>query len=611
MYEKKSFCFPLKDQSRQLAATTHVMANATLLPVDASRRRFYNPAQRDPIYNRCVLPALNTPPFLSPNVVLQDAMQLTRKATHQYHNNTYSPPAGLAADLDGNTVPGRFSAPFSLQTNGGSAALRQMYPEAGSKKRGRGGLFKSKPVDGHLRTFAVRMVPTREQRLGLKRIFFMARLAYNFTVERVRQERHINVVEMRKRWKAWKLAEHPEWVSKKRSDYVATMFEDRAIKDVADAVESALEKRKNNPEAPDPYAPLGFRCLHNLQRTPREAVHIETGGKILFRPRPAAEGKPPYESLRHRAECLAFMGNHMAPLGGIRLQDRPRTIAMLLAEAPKRLAREAQLLWDKRLRSFHLLYTYEIPKLADTDPAFLNKRVVACDPGVQPFQAWYSPTSGEHGALLCGGTEELVRRCHKIDAMTSKLDKVSPPRRIMRRQRQDPRRKGRRRKKSPNLDTLRQRRRRRRQRHRLKEERARLRGWVKDAHYDAAHTLLDRHHLVLMPHLPVAELVVRSTRAIAARTARAMLTWSHSLFCARLHSAAARYPGRHVLKTTEPGTSKTCTHCGNWKHDLLPRDKIYFCIRCGLRADRQMAGARNNFFAAIGFAMGVPPAPGL
>jgi len=579
---------------------------------DVSRRRFYNPAQRHLIYDRCVLPALNSPPFVSPNAVSQDAMRLSRKAKHHYHNDIYAPPAGLAAALDGNTAPGRFSAPFSLRTNGGSAALRQMYPEEGSKKRALGGLFKSKPVEGHLRTLAVRMVPTTEQRKGLKRIFFMARMAYNFAVEKVVQEKRINVVDMRKRWKAWKADTHPEWVSQKRSGHVATMFEDRAIADVAEAVSSGKEKRKKNPNALDPYETLGFRCLHDLKRTPTEVVHIESN-KIKFRPRPIRDdGDTPYETLRHRAECLAFLGNHMEPLGGIRLQDRPATIARLLAEDPKRLDREAKILWDKRLRTFHLLYTYEISREADPDPAFLNKHVVACDPGVQPFLAFYSPTRGEHGALLCGGTEALTRRCHKIDRMCSKLAKISPPPRKMRRQRKRQRRKGRRRIKKPsNPSTLRNRRRRRRQRYCLKKERARLRGWVKDAHYDAAHVLLDRYHVVLMPQLPVAELVIRSTRAIASKTARAMLTWSHSLFCARLRSASARELGRHVLKTTEPGTSKTCTHCGNWKQDLLPRDKIYVCARCGLHADRQMAGARNNFFAAIGLAMGVPPAPHL
>ena len=87
-----------------------------------------------------------------------------------------------------------------------------------------------------------------------------------------------------------------------------------------------------------------------------------------------------------------------------------------------------------------------------------------------------------------------------------------------------------------------------------------------------------------------------------------MLTWSHSLFERRLKSASVRYAGRHVLTTTEPGTSKTCTHCGHWKADLLPRDKIYACTACGLRVDRQLAGARNNLFAALGLALGVPAA---
>ena len=58
----------------------------------------------------------------------------------------------------------------------------------------------------------------------------------------------------------------------------------------------------------------------------------------------------------------------------------------------------------------------------------------------------------------------------------------------------------------------------------------------------------------------------------------------------------------------EPGTSKTCGICGKWKPNLTLGDKIFCCDRCGVHVDRDTAnGARNNFFAALGKAMGIGP----
>ena len=65
---------------------------------------------------------------------------------------------------------------------------------------------------------------------------------------------------------------------------------------------------------------------------------------------------------------------------------------------------------------------------------------------------------------------------------------------------------------------------------------------------------------------------------------------------------------RHIIDSAgEPGTSKTCGNCGTWKPNLTLGDKVYCCDRCGVRIHRDTAnGARNNFFAALGKAMGVP-----
>ena len=108
----------------------------------------------------------------------------------------------------------------------------------------------------------------------------------------------------------------------------------------------------------------------------------------------------------------------------------------------------------------------------------------------------------------------------------------------------------------------------------------------------------------MQPHLQTAALSLRSGRVLHSKTVRKMLTMSHGAFCERLQSAAARHAGRHVRITTEPGTSKTCTRCGFW-HAALGSSKTFSCPACGVVVDRDVAGARNNFFAAYGAALGI------
>ncbi len=128
---------------------------------------------------------------------------------------------------------------------------------------------------------------------------------------------------------------------------------------------------------------------------------------------------------------------------------------------------------------------------------------------------------------------------------------------------------------------------------------------VESAHYDAANFLLGSHDIVIAPILATTRLTAKATRCFGSKLARAMYTWSHRLFRIRLAFAAAKYPGRHVFECLEPGTSKTCTNCGWWNADLTLADKVCACRRCGVIVDRQLAGARNNFFAAYGMAVGV------
>ncbi len=164
----------------------------------------------------------------------------------------------------------------------------------------------------------------------------------------------------------------------------------------------------------------------------------------------------------------------MKGTGGIRLQDKPHVIDRIIAEG-NRLKEDAKIIFDKRTNAFHFIYTFEQPKVEDPDPGFASKRIVANDPGVHPFQKWYSPTSGEHGELLEGFREQLEERVLKLDALQSRID-----------------RKLRARKKGDQPTGCKQNRSRRqrynterRLQRKLARDRRRQCGWTESAHYEA------------------------------------------------------------------------------------------------------------------------------
>lgn len=477
---------------------------------------------------------------------------------------------------------------------------------------------------GAYRQYRVRMLPTPEQKRELKRCFAAARHAYNWFVDRV--ENHGEAPNEYARKKDYRASDRPAWVTKVASQIVVG-----GMADAANAYDSNNKKRRRNPGQHGTFK-VKYR---SHRKTLTESIHIEGDGDytgkhssiLAFRPLPFTN------NAALRSECAIFFGNNLSCLGepywdaesaeervarlargraegrriqarkpqwrtpngadGIRLQDKPHVIARLLAEGREGdglgVVNGCKVHFDKRKDTFHLLYTYELPPLADPDPEFDAKRLAATDPGVREFVTWYDPATGNHGELFKGGADQIQWRCARIDALTSQMVqrgrnyKTATPNRSRRQRRQ----------------------RFRQMRRTLARERCRLHDYVGAGHYAAANHLLRHHEVVIAPKLATSRMVPRDGRVFGSSAARAMLTWSHGLFTERLHSAAYRHAGRHVLSDTgEPGTSKTCGDCGHWNAQL-GADKTYTCTVCGTVVSRDLNGARNNYFAALGAAKGI------
>lgn len=464
-----------------------------------------------------------------------------------------------------------------------------MPPPLDAEKRKRPPPFKRQAeLNGSLRTFKVRMLPTREQVVELKRCFSACRRAYNWALARVKNENAApNAIALRN---AFRKESPPEWASGKQA--VSSLMLAGAVKQVADAYSSNLAKKRKD-------AAHQFDVKYrSTRRTPSEVVKLQKDppSERSHKQSPLLRFDADEATVLNRGRkcCFAVLGNNLKGVGGIRLQDKPHVIDRMVSEG-NRLKEDAKILYDKRTNAFHFIYTFEQPRLDDPDPSFASKRVVSNDPGVHPFQKWYSPTSGEHGELLKGFREQLEERVLKLDALQSRIDRKRQARK--RGERPTGCAQNRSRRQRYNTD--------RRRSRKLARDRRRQCGWTEAAHYEAANFILSRHDVIIQPKLHVAPLTLRSGRNLKSTTARAMLTMSHYMYRQRLLWASSRYAGRHVFETEEPGTSKTCTSCGFWHSSLRLQDKTFVCPKCKLSVDRDIAGARNNFFAAYGAAVGI------
>jgi transposase len=437
--------------------------------------------------------------------------------------------------------------------------------------------FKRKePMKGKPRSYKIRMLFTKKQEIEVRRCFHAARSAYNFANKRVCVDgMRADTISLKKDWV------RADKKLKETTVGVSSRIMNQAIKDLVQSYKSNYAKLKKKPSH---KFKVKDRCEF---KTPTECIHIENQKALL-------EVIPVRTSSKNkrRAECKLRFGNNLADHGPIRIQGKDKVIAKIVQTGIK-LHADAMIQWDKGVNAFYFVWVDEIPKLPDPDESFQNKRIVALDPGCAPFQQWYSPTSGEYGELLSGARDGLKKQCLCIDKLRRRLNhrKKHPENCLTRQRERFPKRKRRRKRQRTARDL----------RKKLRRECKRLSGRMHAAHYDAANFLLERHDIVIAPVLSTCRLTERGTRNFfGTGLARALYTWSHRLFRQRLAFAAARYPGRHVYECCEPGTSKTCTNCGAWKQNLRLSDKVYNCSRCKISVDRQIAGARNNFFAAYG-----------
>jgi len=467
---------------------------------------------------------------------------------------------------------------------------------------------RKEPMKGRPRSYKTRILPTKEQVTELERAFAASRTAYNFANRRVRDEKAlINIIGLKK-----------DWVRTEKDDYiqgVSMRISNFAINELVASYKSNETKKRKNPnftyEVKDRTIESRSEVVHiervkvllevvSVHQTTKQPKKTTKGAKtedvLLVPATKRTERRLLRSKTEKRAECGLRFGNNFESVGALRIQGRSRIIKKIVDTGAK-LHAAAMIQWDKIRDAFFFIWIDDVSVPPDPDPEFKHKRIASLDPGSSPFQQWYSPTSGEFGELLSGTGEVLAKMRGRIDKLRKRVARrvKSPQDFVTKRQKKYTWRK-RNLKRQRVTKVLRR---------KLAREQQRVSGYMEAAHYDAANFILEHHDIIIAPVLQTGWMMQKRNRKTGPKLSRALHMWAHRLFRQRLAYTAARKPGRFVYECAEPGTSKTCTNCGAWKDGLLLRDKVYSCSHCGISVDRQIAGARNNFFTAYGMAVGL------
>jgi putative transposase len=197
-----------------------------------------------------------------------------------------------------------------------------------------------------------------------------------------------------------------------------------------------------------------------------------------------------------------------------------------------------------------------------------NERAIALDPGVRTFLTGFDGNDFlEFGS---GDFNRIAKLCQHLDKLKSKHDRS----------------KGRKFKRL-------------RYKLRMAMERVRTRivNLRKECHKQVAAYLAKNYSVIYLPTFETSQMVVKKSRKLKSKTARAMMTWAHYQFAQTLEHLCNRY-GSELVRGTEEYTSKTCTKCGH-VHSKLGSNSKFKCPSCGYEIPRDFNGAVGIFLKAM------------
>lgn len=195
-------------------------------------------------------------------------------------------------------------------------------------------------------------------------------------------------------------------------------------------------------------------------------------------------------------------------------------------------------------------------------------KTIALDPGLRCFLTGFDGNSfTEFGKYDFG---KIARLCQHLDKMQSKLGRS----------------------KGGEFSRLRY-----RLRQAMEKIRTKIKNLRSEIHKQVASYLARNYDVIYLPTFETSQMVVRGSRKLNSKSARAMMTWAFYQFSQTLEHLCNRY-GSRLVRVTEEYTSKTCTKCGHI-HRKLGGSKTFRCPNCGYEMPRDFNGALGIFLKAL------------
>ncbi len=219
---------------------------------------------------------------------------------------------------------------------------------------------------------------------------------------------------------------------------------------------------------------------------------------------------------------------------------------------------------DSRLMSNNGNYYLCIAHKVAKTPAENQGRVVALDPGVRTFVAFFSETSV--GFIGYSDFSRIQRLCQHLDNLKSKISKAN----------------GGQKRRIPKA---------------ARRMVIKIQNLIGELHHKTARFLVDNFDVILLPTFETAEMSKKGSRKIRSKTVRNLLNFAHYRFKEFLKHKA-KETGKIVVDVCEAYTSKTVS----WTGELVNiggGKKIKSKVD-GRIMDRDINGARGIFLRALG-----------
>jgi len=229
---------------------------------------------------------------------------------------------------------------------------------------------------------------------------------------------------------------------------------------------------------------------------------------------------------------------------------------------------DSSITYNLRTNEYYINLNFEDIEMPDKT-ILKNKKICSIDPGIKTFISVYSQNSLDK--IGVGIRDKIEKICRDVDIISSKQNtKIIDDNN----------------KKTKYKYNHEKRRNLRKVLHRKIKY---LENLKDELHNKSIKFLCDNFGKIIIPPFETQGMV--SNNKTDSRTSRSLMNLSYYKFLTKLKSRCIEYDIELVVRP-EYYTSKTCTKCGNIKHDLKNKD-VYCCKSCGLKIDRDSNGARN------------------